>query len=177
MRPCVYSSVVERCPDKTEVEGSIPSTPTQGLVAQLVERSAYIRKVTGSSPVCPIMQMLMLMQLFCAWIAIVVHYSLSIGAAQPILVAFLMLTVVCPSMCLVAIYSDKPHNGRTWLQNQTTEWCVLVLMTLFMTACMTTCLLLLDCQQLSKGQPVAITFEELRRDCNDICRYVTMLRL
>ena len=25
---CVYSSVVERCPDKTEVLGSIPSTRT-----------------------------------------------------------------------------------------------------------------------------------------------------
>lgn len=123
------------------------------------------------------MKLLVLLQFLCAWISTVMYYSLNIGAAQPILVAFLMLTIVCPSMCLVAIYSDKPRNGRTWLQNQTTEWCVLVLMTLFMTACMTTGLLLLDCQQLSKGQPVTLTFDQLRRDCNDIRSYITMLWL
>ncbi len=37
---CVCSSVVERCPDKTEVEGSIPSTRTKlgkGKTATLEE--------------------------------------------------------------------------------------------------------------------------------------------
>ena len=48
----MYSSVVERCPDKTEVVGSIPTTPTvkKGPLAQLVERLICNEEVAGSIP-------------------------------------------------------------------------------------------------------------------------------
>ncbi len=36
MPTCVYSSVVERCPDKTEVHGSIPCTRTEGGMSLIV---------------------------------------------------------------------------------------------------------------------------------------------
>ena len=38
-----HSSEEERCPDKTEVEGSLPSVPTKlGPIAQLVEQLTLI---------------------------------------------------------------------------------------------------------------------------------------
>ncbi len=47
------SSVVERCPDKTEVVGPIPTTPTVGRCAlsSVVERLHDTQKVIGSIPV------------------------------------------------------------------------------------------------------------------------------
>ncbi len=45
------SSVVERCPDKTEVEGSIPSTRTQGgNFIDLKFAASYKTEVEGSIP-------------------------------------------------------------------------------------------------------------------------------
>ena len=53
MRSCACSSPVERLSYKEEVEGSTPSTRTQGRVAQWLERYTDIVEVTGSNPVAP----------------------------------------------------------------------------------------------------------------------------
>ena len=46
------SSVVERCPDKTEVEGSIPSTRTdpERAISSVVERYNDTVEAAGSIP-------------------------------------------------------------------------------------------------------------------------------
>ena len=43
MREWARSSVVERCPDKTEVEGPIPSTPTAIGAVSLVGRAPHLQ--------------------------------------------------------------------------------------------------------------------------------------
>ncbi|KKR88953.1 MAG: hypothetical protein UU85_C0008G0010 [Candidatus Wolfebacteria bacterium GW2011_GWA2_42_10] len=42
--------MVERCPDKTEVIGSIPMPPTSRAISSVVERFIDIEKVGGSIP-------------------------------------------------------------------------------------------------------------------------------
>lgn len=45
-----YLVVVEWCPDKTPVDGSSPSFPTNGLVAQWIEHLTSNQMAAGSIP-------------------------------------------------------------------------------------------------------------------------------